>query len=465
MSSLELNDIQGLVRHGYPYFEACAYLLFEIESASQARAWLAGLLQDKWIDHARVHAKDLLDSSKPAEERCGVSIAFTPSGLRKMRLPEAALRTFVSEFQEGMTAPHRSRFLGDVDDNCPSRWRWGGTHDRDRIDVLLMVFAAKPELDRRVLDVLAIPGCPRLLHDLRGRLGTAEPFGFADGISQPLIEGLHAQPAGMTRDPLIKSGEFVLGYVDEFGQHPASPTIERDQDPQRKLRFAADGRADFGRNGSFLVLRQLRQDVDSFSALASKDPLLAARIIGRWPDGSALVQYPTHDPARQSSGAKRDRAELAAENAFGYRRDDPHGFRCPLGAHVRRANPRDSLAGNGIDAKTARAMANRHRLLRRGRAYCDPQTGEEGLFFVCLNANIERQFEFVQRSWVMSAEFHGLRMESDPLLGAACAGSRTMTIQQPWKNECSPGLEQFVSVKGGGYFFLPGLRALEYLAS
>jgi len=471
---MDLDDIQGLLRHGYPYFNAAAYRMLEIEDRAATRGWLLELLRGNWIDSARVRAEQLQrkeDKQGRAvdpQERCGVAIAFTPSGLTKLGLSADAMRTFVSEFQEGIAAPHRSRMLGDVDKNCPTRWRWGGPQDRGRIDILLMVFAAEHELEARLRDLYAIPGHPPVVHDLRGKRGDTEPFGFADGISQPLVEGLDFKPAGLTRERHIKAGEFVLGYPDEFGQHPAAPSVARDEDPRRILRFAENGRADLGRNGTFLVLRQLQQDVTAFEALTRQNKLLAARIVGRWPDGSALVQYPDENPSQHlPPGHRRNRAQLVAENDFGYRRDDPHGFRCPLGAHIRRANPRDSLAGNGIDGKTAQSMVNRHRLLRRGRVYEDKRTGEKGTLFLCLNANLERQFEFVQSTWAMNMEFHGLRAEADPLLGAGGRGaSRALTIQRPWRNEsCSIGLEQFVTVKGGGYFFLPGLNAIRYLAS
>ena len=473
-SIVELHDVQGLVRHGYPYFDAAAYLLLEIDDSAATGRWLHQLLAHHWIDTAEVRAATLLDKNATAQERCGVALAFTASGLDKLGLA-SAMQTFVCEFQEGIAVPHRSRLLGDVEKNCPTRWTWGGPRDRDKLDILLLVYAAPDELDHRVDDVLSIPGCPKTLRDLRSRRGApgdkagipTEPFGFADGISQPIVEGLTTQASGLKRAPMIKAGEFVLGYCDEFGCFPAAPSVAREDDPQRILGFAESGRADFGRNGSYLVMRQLQQDVREFEAMARKDPKLAAQIIGRWPDGSPLTQHPQTSPSEHMpKGHKRNLAELVAENDFGYRRDDPHGFRCPLGSHVRRANPRDSLATLGIDSNRAQQMANRHRLLRRGRPYKHSETKEEGIFFLALNANFERQFEFVQRSWIVNAEFHGMRAEGDPLLGAASAGgtARTLTIQKPWRNECSPGLSDFVTVKGGGYFFMPGMRALRFLA-
>ena len=123
-----------------------------------------------------------------------------------------------------------------------------------------------------------------------------------------------------------------------------------------------------------------------------------------------------------------------------------------------------------------------HRILRRGRSYgpelapekaikADAKVAERGLQFMCLSANILRQFEFVQNAWSMSSKFRGLQQESDPLLGnreALMNGERTDQFNRPNKNGVTQkmyDLPRFVTVKGGGYFFMPGLRALKYIAA
>ena len=143
--------------------------------------------------------------------------------------------------------------------------------------------------------------------------------------------------------------------------------------------------------------------------------------------------------------------------------EDRHGLRCPIGAHIRRANPRDSLADSlGIGHERAQALVDEHRILRRGRVY--EESGGRGLMFLCLNANIERQFEFVQGSWLMHPEFGGLAGEVDPILGNA-GGLRTdLPSSAAVSASGVRDSPQFVTVKGGAYFFLPGLRALRYLA-
>jgi len=184
-------------------------------------------------------------------------------------------------------------------------------------------------------------------------------------------------------------------------------------------------------------------------------------------------------------------------NAFTFDAD-PAGHRCPIGAHIRRTNPRTAdlpPGGDGLISRLIRtlglnsesrardlvASTRFHRLLRRGREYGTQVTPEQalrlqtpvesGLHFMCLNANIQRQFEFVQSAWIMSTHFNGLHCESDPLLGnrkPGPGGLRCDYFSMPKADGLTRRLEnlpQFVTVAGGAYFFLPGIRALRWLAS
>ncbi|MGH8765576.1 MAG: Dyp-type peroxidase, partial [Burkholderiales bacterium] len=444
MERLELNDIQGMLRGGYRNLPETSYLLLRVEDPAGARAWLRSLLQQHWIDRAA----ETSASSRLHDDLGGGSICFTADGLKALGIGAETLRMFPSEFQEGMNAPHRARALGDVGASEPGRWSWGGSGE---VHILLMLFASAGRILRCVETIRAIPGFPRLLQEVRAVLQPREPFGFADGIANPDVEGL--TPRKGRPENTVKPGEFVLGYLDETGHRPASPTLALSADPQEILLRTDGGRADLGRNGSYFVLRQLSQNVEAYRAFVRDDPLRAARLVGRWESGAPLVRYDA-DPRPQ---------RFNVEDDFAYHRNDRHGLRCPIGAHIRRANPRDSLAEqSGVTPEAAQKMANLHRLLRRGRVY---ETQDEiGLMFGCLNANIERQFEFVQQSWLMNPDFGELRGETDPLLGNCPAGkSRHLTLQKPILRERMEGLTQFVTVRGGAYFFLPGLRALDFL--
>jgi deferrochelatase/peroxidase EfeB len=184
-------------------------------------------------------------------------------------------------------------------------------------------------------------------------------------------------------------------------------------------------------------------------------------MVGRWASGAPIVLYPDGDPGEVGS------------NDFGYQNDDQSGLRsCPVGAHVRRANPRDSSESS--PAEGLKTTLN-HRILRRGRPYglpyVDPPTrpGEEaaaerGLVFLCLNADIERQFEFVQHTWINNPYFGGHRGEVDPVVGARPAEGGAFTMpDEPVRRKVS-GLPEFVTTRGGAYFFLPGVTALAFLS-
>jgi deferrochelatase/peroxidase EfeB len=155
------------------------------------------------------------------------------------------------------------------------------------------------------------------------------------------------------------------------------------------------------------------------------------------------------------------------DNEFLFLPRDREGVGCPAGSHVRRANPRDSLAPKPELAQTLLDAANNHRILRRGRKYgaklADPSADDgqaRGLLFICLNTDIARQFEFVQQTWLLNENFATLFDERDPLVGP----KGKMTIRdKPLRRVVD--VETFVQLVGGDYFFLPSLPALRYLAT
>ncbi|MCB5164411.1 peroxidase [Streptomyces bambusae] len=471
---LELDDIQGILVRGYSSLTAACFLLLTIAGPA-ARPALARLVP-----------KATGGGAEPPQR--AVNLAFTAEGVRRLGLDGPGAGGFSQEFLTGMAEPNRSRLLGDVGENAPRHWLWGGP-GTPPVHALALLYAR----DEALLTALEA----EVRQDLLGadaftetaRLGTAEltdrePFGFRDGISQPLVEGL-PKAARAGGDEVVKAGEFILGYPNEYGLLTDRPLLPAGYDATGLLPRAHDGSgADLGRNGSYLVLRQFRQDLDGFRQYledatrrpdGTTDPEaageLAARMMGRWPSGAPLVRAP-----------HRDDPALASDNDFGYFHTDPEGLGCPLGAHVRRAHPRDSL---DPDPGTARSIAigRRHRILRRGRAY-GPDGGAHGpdgraygpagaaasgtddgsgLHFLCLNANISRQFEFIQHTWLNNPTFNGLYDGPDPIAGARQDHRSTFTAQARPVRTRYRDLPQFVYVRGGAYFFLPGLRALRYL--
>jgi deferrochelatase/peroxidase EfeB len=235
---------------------------------------------------------------------------------------------------------------------------------------------------------------------------------------------------------------------------------------------------DLGRNGSFVALRKLEQDVPGFLDFLTKsgevaypddpDPArhLAAAMVGRWQNGTSLVLAPGAEPAVPNPS-----------NRFGYREHDELGRRCPFGAHARRANPRDQLGG---DPRESLLRMRSHRLVRRGRLYgprydaSAPTAEARGLFFMALCASLSGQFELVQESLLESTKAPGVYRERDPLVGRSDEGGEDRSDghasrPEPFTIPAEPysrtvPIRRFVRVRGGAYLFLPSLRALAYLA-
>lgn len=467
--ALDLQDIQGLIIRGYGALKAACYILLEINAPQPAKKWLSILVDTLTTGQIR-----------PVEK--ALNIAFTYAGIKKLGLEPTIQAMFSKEFIDGMTTPHKSLLLGDVEESSPAHWMWGGS-DTQPIDIVLMMFAVDNHELSNVYNAyaqtFAAHGLLEVLKLDTVDLGNKEHFGFHDGVSQPMIEGL--REAGTSLNT-IKAGELLLGYPNEYGLYTDRPLLKPALDPQGVLPrdSGGSGNADLGRNGSYLVFRQLRQDVRGFWQFldgATKNPdgssnpiarlKLASQMVGRWPSGAPLLKTPDHDDP-----------QLANMNDFTYYQADPYGFNCPIGAHVRRVNPRDSLDPEPGSEQSI-AVGKRHRILRRGREYGPPvdpmellsvektmaEDQDRGLHFLCLNANISRQFEFIQQTWVDNPHFNRLYDDADPIVGTHCPDGGTFTIQAKPVRKRLTSLPRFVTVVGGAYFFMPGIRAMRYLAS
>jgi Dyp-type peroxidase family len=324
-----------------------------------------------------------------------------------------------------------------------------------------------------------------LLLNLESGNFSREHFGFADALSQPLPydEGNAVQVGGQPakQDPVqgVPLGEFMFGHINGHQEKAPGPVVAG-SDAARKAGLLAsenaEGFCDLGLNGSYLVVRELRQDVAGFwrsmdaaaASLRARDPAhmqhvtgswLAERVIGRDRDGHLLCPGNVKLPAC-ADGTTPDSSFLFFDR-------DAQGMGCPPGSHVRRAFPRDALAPDQADKDTLLQAANNHRILRRGRKFgsklADPSQddgADRGLLFMCLNTDIDRQFEFVQQTWLLNSSFATLFQEVDPLVGPA----GPMTIRDaPLRRTVK--LDTFVRMAGGDYFFLPSLPALRFLTS
>lgn len=490
--------MQGLLRFGYGNLTAACFLLLRIDDASAASQWLARAL----VSTAEIQ------NTPPSRV---LQLAFTRQGLERLGVPPAILNGFSAEFLSGMVGEdNRSRRLGDTGANSPDAWQWGAQHNMP--DAMAMIYAL-PELFeewKNTLQAEMLRSGFALLQclpttDMKG----VEPFGFVDGVSSPVVDWERQRdPKGdrLTYENTVMLGEFVLGYPNEYGRYTNRPVIDGSGADLPNAEDAP-GLKDVGRNGTYLVMRQIEQDVHGFWRFLNQqsggDAIrmqeLAEKFVGRRMSGEPML------PLSQNKilGIGPD-ADDIRRNQFTFE-SDPQGTACPFGAHIRRANPRNADLPPGTPSsffgrlshtlaldrvfnhddedmhRDSVASTRFHRVLRRGREYgplltpaqrLEPAPAGEppsGLNFICLNANIGRQFEFVQSAWIQGTKFDNLDNESDALLGnrEPIAGCPTDNFSLP----VAAGLRQklrnvprFTTVRGGAYFFLPGVRALRYLA-
>lgn len=418
------DEIQGNILRGYK-FEHARFAFLEIQSGQDGRDWLAQLP---------------VTSGGPwtSPPEFALNVALSHRALAKLGVHAQLLGQFSQAFRTGMQG--RRAQLGDR--GVPSAWDDPFKSQTDRIHVLVSAYGNDPVgLDSRLQQVTSHSGVQRLAVQQASRLGGREHFGFRDGISQPL-QGNGS--GGWISAEGVPIREFLLFESNWNGGQGTAKSLQ------------------LGRLGTYLVYRKLAQDVPRFrnfvKGFAMPADTAAAKLLGRWPNGTPLTKKPDAPstlPADQN------------DNDFDFLDTQDLGQKCPYGAHISRANPRKRLS----------AGSNDHRILRRGFAYGPPLPGwldsfdagvpqgdttERGLLFICLNASIENQFEFLQRSWLNEPSFNGLD-GADPLANTVGPGDlgnfRAAPGFPPWS------LEPFIELKGGEYFFVPSMEALDRLAA
>jgi Dyp-type peroxidase family len=452
---MDLGDIQGDILRAYGNdYDCTSYAFVRIECPpEQGRAWFAGL-----IDHVTT-ALPWEPDWKPLTT---LNIAVTAAGLRALGVSEPVVDSFSKEFRQGMAG--RSELLGDLGPSDPATWETGlGSGDAH---VLLTINAQRTSDHRRALGkmkaAMDAAGGLRIVHQEDTELlpGSREHFGYADGFAQPAIEGTSEDKTRGGGVPLkgggwraLAPGEFILGYPDE----------DTRVDPEGRLPNAPVD--PLGRNGTYMVWRKLYQDVARWRSVIrdagelyehGDEHKLSAKVVGRWPNGAPLVRHPDRPPDGYDPRSAVD------VNDFRYDADR-EGMRCPLGAHIRRSNPRDALGFDGH-------LSFRHRMIRRGMPYgkalpegvVDDDGADRGLVFVSFQASISRQFEGVQVQWCNAGNIFGLGHDKDFLLGDP-RGEGKMTIQGTPPFFLSPQ-DVFVRTRGGEYLFVPGMTALAAIA-
>ena len=435
---LQLDDIQSGILRPRPFPYAATYLLLRIDERDAGRELMRRL--------SGLVASCALIQSPAGDAWLSATLTFT--GLQALGVPQASLDSFAWELRQGMA--RRATALGDVGESSPEHWEKPlGTRDvhialaalaPDAADLESVVARARRAQEE-------IPGVEVIWRQDCYQLPTGRTsFGFKDGIGQPAVEGV-GTPTTRRGEPPIKAGEFILGYPDETGGLAPMPTPEV-----------------LGRNGTYIVFRKLHTRVAAYrqylrdkARTREEEVLLGAKMVGRWQSGAPLVLSPDEDDPELGSDAGRN-------NDFGYT-SDLRGFKCPAGAHARRANPRDSLDHEmSVDVRL-------HRMIRRGTSYgpmlpegvLEDDGEDRGIIFVFAGAHLKRQFEFVKTQWLNDGIFIGAPAEKDPLVGAT-DGSGAFTIPQHPIRRRLPDVPPFVVTRGGEYCFAPGLRALRWLA-
>jgi Dyp-type peroxidase family len=376
-----------------------------------------------------------------------VTLGFTWKGLRALGVNEDSLATFPEEFRQGMAS--RAEILGTTGANHPDHWTGGlASADLHAIVVLFARDVAERGRCRKeheqylsqcagveVLSSLDLEAIPPFDY-------AHEHFGYRDRLSQPVIEETGEEPTPGSGPP-IKAGEFFLGYPDEESTPPVLPQPEV-----------------LSRNGSYVAYLRMQEHVGAFRDFLrehgdtpEQQELVAAKLMGRWRSGAPIVLSPDKDDPTLG-------ADLQRNNNFNYASMDPYGYGCPLGSHIRRMNPRDTAVN-----------MSRRKMIRRGGTYGPPLpegAPEDGIergiaaFIGC--ASLVRQFEFAMNVWANDPTFHELGNERDPIFGTQ-DGTFDMTIPKRPIRKKITGLPAFTTIRGGAYFFLPGIKGLRYLSS
>lgn len=463
------TNIQGKILAAFNKDHA-VFLFVEL-SAGTARGWLGDLVPltavTKEVEdfNEEFSAKRHGDGQDPTDMHAQwVGLGFTVDGLQKLTIDAQRLTSDLRQFAAFVSKPNnaqRAEALGDKGASAPARWLFE-SEARTPVDAVVTLEADRPD-DLRALEseieainnrhgvsvIFRQPG-ETLPESAKGH----EHFGFKDGISQPGVRQFHkedpqhpGQRLGHPGQDLIAPGEFVLGYPDQRGETTPTPEWMRD--------------------GSFQVYRRLAQDVPGFSEsveqqqrnVAEVDPeKLGAKLVGRWRSGASLAQNPDNDP--------HPGANAPEDNDFGYQADDSEGAKTPRFAHIRKVYPRDAQPPGD-------QASEEHRILRRGIPFgppFDPTGGsgdgvdeERGLNFVCFQASIENQFEFLQEAWANGNDFPRPGDGPDPVIGNNDAGN-TVTLHTRDGQAHRLAFARFVSTQAAVYAFNPSKAALAQFA-
>lgn len=515
------NEIQGDSLAGFRKDHVTLlFLVFNRKKIRAVKKWLLALVPrlatlnavSQFNDAFRLARRTLpldptlLRRMDPPITANWMNIAFTSQGLTKL-VGAASIADFETAFKLG--AATRAGVIGDpsTGTGSPSRWLVGaGT----KIPDAMLNIAADDEVTlKEIVRIMRaeIRGTEaiEIIHTDVGNAKIAplighEHFGFKDGVSQPGVRGTldaatapfltprviaDSDPLSRTFAspgvPLIEPGEFVLGYPR---QDPNDPTMSQAE---------ADTRTEpaWARDGSYLVYRRLRQNVAAFNRFLThgaasltaqgftgiSEDRFGAMCVGRWKDGTPVARSPLAPNPAIASDRRAAQSFFYAKNTRPVTWRDPSrppdtlppavmdgdGQRCPIAGHVRKVNPRDEATDAGQGARTLR-----RRIIRRGVTYGpaysskNPKT-DRGLLFLCYQASITDQFEFIWRQWSNATNTPRADAGIDPIIGLngdARPASRVTNFVQGDREAKVDIPERFIISTGGAYLFAPSISAI-----
>jgi Dyp-type peroxidase family len=462
--TVDYDDIQGTILQGYRVDHARHFVLQVIDAAG-ARAFLGSL-----VDPSSGMPQITTAARWTVKPTSFLNLGITATGLAELGQPTSG---FPASFTLGATSATTATLVGDVGDSAPANWV-DGLADGANVHVILSLWV------HRDVDVLeqvsatlrsAFAGA---LTELAAQDATALPankvhFGYTDNISQPTVAG--APPSKHPRpddQPIAPTGEFLLGYPNQ------NDSVYR-VTPES-----------LSKNSSFGVFRLLEQDVAGFDAWLTADApqagidveMLAAKVCGRWRNGVPLVLSPT-------TATPQPPLRPEEINDYTYVPADTYGYSCPVGAHMRRCNPRNEqvIAGGSL-----------HRIIRRAMPYgppydpAQPDDVARGLVGWFINADISNQFELIMSQWVNGSTFVMSPPPPPPppspapnpvnnisgqdvILGINDPAASSFTLSTaasgttPFSNQKLTGFGPFVTTRGGAYCYLPSINALKVISA
>jgi len=506
-TDLNLSNIQGNILGGFNK-DHQLNLFLKFKNDADGRAWIKEIAEEV----AESSSADVIQFNnefstlrrhgvrRPEDliSAVWVNLALSWRGMEALGLKKADLDAFPAEFKDGMAG--RGADIGDVGPSAPDNWVPPFDKPENIHAVLIVAADHSTQLQAKVNAITGASSFKAGVEILMLQAGRTRPdqpghehFGFKDGVSQPGVRGvdLPDDPVGNPDQghpgqDLLWPGEFVLGYATQI-----RTAKDGEDGPNPDAGDDSKSGPDWTKDGSYLVFRRLRQDVQAFEheverlsqQLGLSVDLTGAKLVGRYKSGAPIEQRkfqpspytpPSTDPGRPFDGNPALGNNNALNNNFEFRDKDARGGICPVAAHVRKAYPRDEVTP-GANPDDSESSTQTRRILRRGIPYgpsfvrYDPDSAkvDRGLLFLCYQNDIANHFEFIQTKWVNNPKFPprapapeapelAADPGQDPIIAQSQKGPMLIDPDKPQVE-----VAHFVTTTGGEYFFSPAIDTLK----